>query len=140
MKVDKQKLENILEKEEIIILSTSKDNCVQSRPISLANNGLDVYIKTSNDSRKAIQMQANSNVALCIDDYYIEGQAKFLGSPSDPKNSDVKSAYIKKYPDAFGDDDEYASDSDVFIAITMTKIHQWIFENGAPIGLAVEEF
>lgn len=98
MEVNLKRLENILNKAEVIYLSTSKNDIVSSRPISPLNIGLQLYIKTSAESRKAKEMITNPNIAVCVENFYFlnyllkmyqNGFIKII-FPLDVRNKDYK--------------------------------------------------
>ncbi len=64
-----------------MVLSTSDDNIVSSRMMSVVLiDGL-FFFQTDVGFKKYKQLIANPNVALCIDNIQIEGAAKELGLP-----------------------------------------------------------
>lgn len=136
MKVDFKKLETVLGKAEVLYLSTSQNDVVSSRPVSPLNIGLRVFIRTSAAARKAREMTANPNIAVCIGDFYFTGKASLLGSVFDESNAEQKAAYIARYPDSFGNEDEFIKPDEVFFELSIKNVSQWIYENGVPVGFA----
>lgn len=136
MEVNLKKFEYTLNKANVIYLSTSKNDSVSSRPVSPLNIGLRLFIRTSATSRKAIEITANPNIAVCIGNFYFTGKAKSLGSVFNENNSKIKTAYISRYPDSFSNDDEFINSDEIFIEISIENISEWIFENDIPIGFA----
>lgn len=64
-----------------MVLSTSADNIVSSRMMSVVLiDGL-FYFQTDADFKKYKQLIVNPNVALCVDNIQIEGVAEELGLP-----------------------------------------------------------
>lgn len=138
MEIDRELLFETLAKAETVILATSAEDIVTARPVSPVLVGEVLYVRTEDDSRKALQMTANAHVAICVDHFYMEGIAENKGHTSLPENAAIKEEYIKRYPDAFSERDEYLRGNEVFFAIELTRVHQWVYENGVPIGLAVK--
>lgn len=94
-----------------IALATCQDGKVTCRPISpMAYEG-ELLIRTDEDSRKAVQMKANPNVAASLgNDFYLTGTARFIGLCTDEANPEVqkmKAAYAARWPGAFTDADEF---------------------------------
>lgn len=136
MEVDLKKFENVLNEAEVIYLSTSLNDIVSSRPISPMNIGLRLFIRTSAATRKAKDMMANPNVAVCVGNFYFTGKAKILGSVHDDSNIKIKEAYIMRYSDSFSKEDEFIKTDEIFIELSITKVSEWIYENGVPVGFA----
>lgn len=136
MEVDLKELENILNKAEVIYLSTSLNDLVSSRPISPMNMGLRLFIRTSAATRKAKEMMANSHIAACVGNFYFTGKARSLGPVLDESNSKIKEAYSMRYPGSFSKEDEFIETDEMFFELSITKVSEWIYENGVPVGLA----
>lgn len=139
MKVDLKKLEQVLSKAKIIYLSTCIGDRVSARPVSPLNIGLRLYVRTSAASRKAKEMLANPNVAVCAGDFYFTGKAKPLGSAFDDGNAEIKSAYAVRYPESFSAEDGFIKTDEQFFEIIIGKVSQWIYEKGIPVGLAEQD-
>ena len=139
MEVNFKELERVLSTSEVIYLSTSKNDRVSSRPVSPLNIGLRLYVRTSGSTRKAEEMRHNPNIAVCVGNFYFTGKARPLGSVSDDKNAEIKSAYILRYPDAFSGEDEFISSDEVFFELSIEHVSEWIYENNIPVGLAEQQ-
>lgn len=139
MEINRKKLENILEKAEVIYLATSKKDVVSARPISPLNIGLRLFIRTSISSRKAKEMIINPNVAVCVGTFYFTGKATLLGSVFEQKNAKIKEAYQARYPDSFHKEDEFIKTDEVFFELIIEKVSEWVYEDKNPIGFAEEE-
>lgn len=112
----------------LMVLSTSLDNKVSSRMMSIVMFDGKFYFQTDKTLRKYEQLCGNEHVALCIDNIQIEGTCKELGSPSDvPKFCELFEKYYKGSYDSYS----MLPDERVF-EITPTFIEQWIYENGNP--------
>lgn len=136
MEVNLKTLERTLDTAETVILATSANDAVSARPVSIMNIGLRLFVRTSGSSRKAMDMQLNPNVAVCVGNFYFTGKAKSLGSVFDKANAELKTAYILRYAGAFSADDEFISSDEQFFEITIENVSEWIYENGIPVGLA----
>lgn len=66
-----------------MVLSTSLDDKVTSRMMSIIIDGGKFYFQTDKDFRKYEQIKGNPHVALCIDNLSIEGICKECGKPQD---------------------------------------------------------
>lgn len=140
MEVNRERLENTLHTAEVIYLSTSKQDVVSSRPVSPLNIGLRLFVRTSAATRKAKEMTANPNIAVCAGNFYFTGKAKPLGSVYDDGNAQVKAAYMERYPDSFGKEDEFIQSDEVFFELTIENVSEWIFAGGNPTGFAEQHF
>lgn len=136
MKVNLNELQQTLEKAEVITLATSAHDLVTVRQVSPLAIGTQLYIRTSAASNKAKQMTENPNVAVCVSNFYFSGKAKNLGKVNLSENEEIKKAYKQRYPGAFSSGDEFIQEDEVFFAIQMGKISQWIYNNNIPVGLA----
>lgn len=130
--VNEDNFQSALEKAHVIYLATSQNDYVTARPMSPINIGNTVYIYTDAYSLKALQLRANPNVAFCFDSYMVEGKARFLGHPQDPGNAELFKIHKEKYKESMAG----VNSSVVFIAIDITRIRQWLFENGEPVNVA----
>lgn len=66
-----------------MVLSSSLENKVTARMISIvAANGI-FYFQTDKNSRKYDQLKKNPSISLCMDNVQIEGICKELGHPLD---------------------------------------------------------
>ncbi|NHJ84421.1 MAG: pyridoxamine 5'-phosphate oxidase family protein [Asgard group archaeon] len=80
-----------------IILATSLDDRVTARTVSFVNNDFDIYFLTWNHNKKVIQLNNNSNVALCLQNVQIEGEAENLGWAFGEKNTSIGELFITKF-------------------------------------------
>ena len=123
---------------ETLVLATSKDDLVTSRPIGALRYDNSILIRTGGDSQKAKQVRANPHVAVCMGAFYLQGKARILGLCTDLDNPEVQKArdlYQKRWPDAFSETDNFLSGDEVFILITPTNISQWVYEGEEIEGL-----
>lgn len=136
MELNLQRFENTLNEAEFIYLSTSLHDVVSSRPISPLNKGLRLFVRTSAATRKAKEMTANPHIAACVGNFYFTGKARSLGSVFAKENSELKTAYIARYPDSFGAEDEFIKSDELFFELIIEHVSEWIYEKGVPIGFA----
>lgn len=136
MEVNLKRLEAVLDKAEVIYLSTSNHDVVSSRPVSPLNLGLRVFVRTSAANRKACEMTANPHIAVCVGNYYFTGKARLLGSVFDEGNKNIKAAYIRRYPDSFSKGDEFIKSDEVFFELTIEHVSEWVCEDGNFVGFA----
>ena len=139
MKVNLKKLEDTLNTAEVIYLATSKNDIVSARPISPLNMGLQLFIRTSANTKKAKEMIANPNVAVCVGNFYFTGRAIALGSAFSESNKKIKEAYCLRYPESFSDQDEFIQSDELFFEVSIEEISEWIYEGDIPIGLAQQK-
>ncbi|MDL2220349.1 pyridoxamine 5'-phosphate oxidase family protein [Eubacteriales bacterium OttesenSCG-928-N14] len=140
MAADLKLLDRTLSRAETMILSTCADGFVTARPVAPIHADLRIYFRTSASSRKAQQIAANRNVAITLGDaFQLEGIAYSLGAPQDAANAAVMEIYLDKYDNAFGEADEYLSEDDIFIAIDIRTVRQWVYEDGIPVRYEVSE-
>ena len=86
------------------VLSTTENNIVSSRMMSVVQIDGIFYFQTDNTFRKYRQLTQNHNVALCIDNIQIESEAEEIGHPL--KNPD----FCKVFEECFkGSFDAYTS-------------------------------
>lgn len=113
----------------IMVLSTSLNNVVTSRPMSiiiLNNNKL--YFQTDRTFRKYEQLKGNPVVALCVENIQIEGQCKEVGVPSD--NTEFCNAYKKHFTSSFN---RYSSlENERLFMVQPTFIERWRYINNLP--------
>ena len=105
------------------VLATAAGTHVTARTIFTVSNGVVIFFMTDKNFVKYKQLTMNSTVALCRDNYSIEGKAREIGSPMDLKNSDISSLYRQHHPLAFK---RYAAlKTETFFEIHPTQISIW---------------
>jgi len=111
-----------------MVLSTSLNDKVTSRMMSILLFKGKFYFQTDKEFRKYDQIIKNPNVALCTDNIQIEGICKQLKKPID--NKDFCRLYKKYYRNSY---DLYSGlDNEVLFEITPAYIQKWVYENGQP--------
>lgn len=111
-----------------MVLSTSLNDKVTSRTISVILINGAFYFQTDKNFEKCRQIENNPNVALCIDNIQIEGICRKAGKPV---NND---AFIKAYENYFYNSYKMYSflDTEILYEINPTIIKKWIYENNLP--------
>ena len=111
-----------------MVLSTSYQDKVTSRMMSIIVLDGCFYFQTDRTFRKYEQMKKNSNVALCIDNFQIEGVCRELGHPSE--NPDFCEEYEKSFKNSY---DRYTSHAqERLFVVKPCYIQKWIYEDGEP--------
>ncbi len=111
-----------------MVLSTSENDIVSSRMMSVVQiNGM-FYFQTDVTLRKYRQLTNNHNVALCIDNIQIEGVCEELGHPL------LNEAFCNLFQECFkGSYDAYtALKNERLFAVKPTYIERWVYKDGVP--------
>ena len=110
------------------VLSTAENNIVSSRMMSIAQIDGIFYFQTDKTFRKYRQLTQNRNVALCIDNIQIEGEAEEIGHPL--KSPD----FCKVFEECFkGSFDAYTSlENERLFAVKPAYIQRWVYKSGLP--------
>lgn len=82
-----------------MVLSTSLNDVVTSRMMSILVLNKKMYFQTDKAFRKYSQLKGNPNVSLCIDNIQIEGHCEEIGHPSE--NIEFCEAYKKYYTGSY---------------------------------------
>lgn len=111
-----------------MVLSTSLNDKVTSRMMSIIIIHGKFYFQTDNTFRKYKQIQGNPHVALCTDNIQIEGVCREVGRPQD------NSEFCKLYREYFSVSYELYSglENERLFEISPTFIQKWIYDNGKP--------
>ncbi len=111
-----------------MVLSTSFDNIVTSRTMSIIQSHGKLYFQTDAALRKYHQLKNNPHVALCIDNIQIEGICMEIGSPAE--NADFCDAYKACFPSAFR---RYTMlENERLFVVTPTFIESWVYIDSIP--------
>ena len=111
-----------------MVLSTSYQDKVTSRMMSIIVLDGCFYFQTDRTFRKYEQMKKNPNVALCIDNFQIEGVCRELGHPSE--NPDFCEEYEKSFKNSY---DRYTSHAqERLFVVKPCYIQKWIYGDGEP--------
>lgn len=111
-----------------MVLSSSFNDKVSSRMMSIVLIDGKFYFQTDRAFRKYNQIICNPNVALCDDNIQIEGICKETGKPIE--NNAFCELYKKYFKSSF---DMYSNlENEVLFEITLGYIQKWVYENGKP--------
>lgn len=115
-------------KGKIMVLSSSKNDKVTSRMMSVIQIDGTFYFQTDKSFRKYDQLINNPLVALCIDNIQIEGICKEIGKPTD--NTSFCEIYSECFKASY---DMYSSlKNERLFKINPTYIERWIYKDGIP--------
>lgn len=111
-----------------MVLSTSLNDKVTSRMMSIILIDGIFYFQTDTNFRKYKQIQINPNVALCTENIQVEGTCLEIGLPQD--NSEFCKLYRKNFAVSY---ELYSGlKNERLFAVNPTYIQRWIYENGSP--------
>lgn len=111
-----------------MVLSTSLNNIVTSRTMSIIILNEKLYFQTDRLFRKYDQLKGNPHVALCIDNIQIEGHCNEIGLPVDHK--DFCMAYKEYFANSFN---RYSLlKNERLFAVAPTFIERWLYIDGVP--------
>ena len=118
----------IFSKGKSMVLSTSLNNKVSSRTMSVICIDGKFYFQTDKNFRKYNDLINNPNVALCIDNIQIEGKAKCIGKPLD--NQLFCDEFEKNFKGSFN---VYSSLKDeVLFEVEPLFIERWLYIDDTP--------
>lgn len=111
-----------------MVLSSSENNKVTSRMMSIVCiNGL-FYFQTDRTFRKYHQLIGNPQVALCTENIQIEGVCKEIGHPI--ANNSFCSIYKECFVSSFN---RYSSlKNERLFVVKPTYVEQWIYMDNVP--------
>jgi len=112
----------------VMTLSTSLDNRVTSRPMSVVLfNGV-FYCQTDKTSLKCQQIQKNPNVALCYQNFSIEGTCRMVGKPYE------NPVFIQSMRESFPNAVERWSSlpTECILSVMPVRMAAWGYENDKP--------
>lgn len=111
-----------------MVLSTSENNRVSSRMMSVVQIGGEFYFQTDITMKKYHQISVNNNVALCIDNIQIEGECTEIGSPLN------NSLFCDVFQECFkGSYDAYSAlKNERLFVVKPLYIERWIYKDGVP--------
>ncbi len=131
MEIFKKKYEEFLSdfgKGRKMVLSTSENNIVSSRMMSVVQNEGFFYFQTDKTFRKYSQLINNHNGALCIDNIQIEGVCEEIGRPLQNE------VFCSLFKECFkGSYDAYtALNNERLFVLKPKHIERWIYKEGVP--------
>lgn len=111
-----------------MVLSTSFQDHVTSRMMSVIIEGGNFYFQTDRNFRKYAQLKQNPNAALCIDNFQIEGVCEEIGTPVE--NETFCRLYKQYFPGSY---QKYSllSNEKLFV-LRPVYIKKWIYDDGKP--------
>ena len=111
-----------------MVLSTSENNRVSSRMMSVVQIDGAFYFQTDIKLRKYRQICANDNVALCIDNIQIEGKCTEIGHPLE--NPRFCEAFEKAFKGSY---DAYSKlENERLFVIKPLYIERWVYKGRIP--------
>lgn len=111
-----------------MVLSTSYNDRVTSRMMSVIANDNNLYFQTDKLSRKYNQISKNPKVALCINNLQLEGVCKNLGHPLE--NEVFCELYKKNFASSYKNYSHLLNE--IVFVCELTYIKKWVYENGIP--------
>ncbi len=111
-----------------MVLSTSLEDVVTSRMMSIVAIDGYLYFQTDNSFRKYKQLKGNNRIALCIDNIQIEGVCEEVGHPMEHND------FCTVYRNAFSGSYERYSKlrNERLFMVTPTFIERWIYLDSVP--------
>ena len=111
-----------------MVLSTSENDVVSSRMMSVVRLDGAFYFQTDTALRKYRQLSVNAHAALCIDNIQIEGICTELGHPL------AHAAFCETFRTCFrGSYDAYtALKNERLFVLHPTRIERWLYLDGVP--------
>ena len=111
-----------------MVLSTSLNDIVTSRTMSIIVLDEKIYFQTDKTLRKYRQLKGNSNVSLCIDNIQIEGYCEEVGRPLE--NIEFSNAFKKHFLSSYT---RYTSlQNERLFEVIPTRIERWLYIDNAP--------
>ncbi|MBP5431245.1 pyridoxamine 5'-phosphate oxidase family protein [Ruminococcus sp.] len=111
-----------------MVISTSENDKVSSRMMSVVQINGSFYFQTDINLRKYHQLTVNKNIALCIDNIQIEGVCKEIGNPLE--NSDFCAAFQEMFKGSY---DAYTSlNNERLFIVNPVFIERWIYKGSIP--------
>ena len=111
-----------------MVLSTSSNDVVTSRMMSIVVINKKLYFQTDRTFRKYNQLKENPRVSLCIDNIQMEGYCEEAGVPLD--NEEFVNAYKKCF---FNSYTRYSSlQNECLFTVIPTFVERWLYIDGIP--------
>ena len=119
-----------LDKKKHIVLATSLNDEPTARTVSHIILDKKIYFQTDIKFDKCMQIEENNNVALCLDNYQIEGTAKILEHPFNEKNESFLNKFKQVHENSYN---EYSTlEDEVVIEINPIFIKIWKYIDNKP--------
>lgn len=126
--VEKEKQFSELTGKKVMVLATCADNKVTARNMSVIFLDGKIYFQTDSVMEKARQIEKNANVALCVDNFQITGQARILGPWGE--NQQILDEYLKVHKNSYLRYEHLTTE--VLVEVTVTHIKKWEYIDGEP--------
>ncbi|MBQ6215064.1 MAG: pyridoxamine 5'-phosphate oxidase family protein [Oscillospiraceae bacterium] len=111
-----------------MVLSTSENNRVSSRMMSVVQIDGHFYFQTDATMKKYHQISVNNYVALCIDNIQIEGKCTEIGHPlNNTRFCEIFQECFKGSYDAYS-----ALENERLFVVTPQYIERWIYKDRIP--------
>lgn len=111
-----------------MVLSTSFNDDVSSRTISVIILNNTLYFQTDKTSAKFQQLKKNPRASLCFDSLRIQGIVNVIGAPKE--NAEFCAFYKRFFPTAFN---KYTFlQNEVLLEFKPIYAKKWIYEDGVP--------
>lgn len=111
-----------------MVLSTSLQDHVTSRMMSIVQREGIFYFQTDREMRKYAQLSGNPQVALCIENIQIEGLCRQIGNPTEDRDFCI--LYEECFPGSFH---RYSAlEKECLFAVTPSRIERWLYLDGKP--------
>jgi len=111
-----------------MVLSTSLQDHVTSRMMSIVQREGLFYFQTDREMRKYGQLSGNPRVALCIENIQIEGLCRETGCPLE--DAEFCRLYEECFPSSF---QRYSAlDAERLFAVTPLRVERWLYLDGKP--------
>lgn len=111
-----------------MVLSTSLNDVVTSRMMSMVVLDKNIYFQTDRTFRKYSQLKGNPNASLCIDNIQMEGYCEEIGKPGE--HIEFSDAYKKYFLSSYM---RYtALESERLFAVRPTFIERWLYIDKIP--------
>lgn len=127
--LEKEVFEN-LDSNTHIVLATCLNDEPTARTVSHIILDNKIFFQTDINFDKCIQIEGNSNVALCLNNYQVEGTAKILEHPFNENNKRFLDKFKKVHESSYK---EYSSlENEVVIEIEPVFITIWKYIDSKP--------
>lgn len=115
---------------QVLALSTSSNNRVSSRPVSVIIKDKKFYFQTDENYLKFKQLSENPNAAFVFQNYSIEGKCRCIGNPTNKQNKFFLDLFKEHFKVAF---ELYSElEKERLIEFTPTLIYCWGYDNSKP--------
>jgi hypothetical protein len=125
---ERQKIIKQLSERSIMVLATSANGEVSARSMSVFVHHGRIYFQTGSTMEKMAQIRANRNVALCFDNWQIQGEAKSLGNWD--ANPDLLPFYIARHEGSYR---LYGKMKEqIVVEVTIRHVKRWDYVDRKP--------